>query len=514
MPIGNSGARKRIAIIGAGAKAAAIACKAAALARLPEYEPRVPDIWILERYEEAWNWGADQAAPGPGRELRYTDGSSRLVTSPLKDVGFPYRSEQFGERVVEIMRQFSWPAYMLSFDAPSGGYARWIDQGGEQPTLSVWRRYLQWALKTAKGFGGAGATGSASMRPRIELVPDATVRRLNVEGGKISLDGAGLHTVVDDGETPLQFDGVVETGPGPARTLASDGDRNPAYIAPDASDWVFDARDYWNRMALFYGLPIVPGKPKALRVAVIGRGEAAAAVIQSILTRSRLDSMKCDVRVCIVNPSGVLYTRGTSVFETQYFNDPSPSPVRGPVGGAAGWADLPESDRLEILSRADRGVFNAAVMTEITRDDRVEQIAGRVSDIRRHGSRLRVTITSKRPGVPPRFEHFDRVVSALGFDHYRVLELHGIRPTELAADAPEQKRLEAWGKREREIDDQLRLDLETSRGANIHVPMIAGLKNGPGFPTLQCLGLLSDRILSAYVTKVSVADVPGPSESC
>jgi mycobactin lysine-N-oxygenase len=33
----------------------------------------------------------------------------------------------------------------------------------------------------------------------------------------------------------------------------------------------------------------------------------------------------------------------------------------------------------------------------------------------------------------------------------------------------------------------------------LHLPMLAGLAQGPGFPNLSCLGLLSDRVLSRYV---------------
>ena len=32
----------------------------------------------------------------------------------------------------------------------------------------------------------------------------------------------------------------------------------------------------------------------------------------------------------------------------------------------------------------------------------------------------------------------------------------------------------------------------------LHLPMLAGLAQGPGFPNLSCLGLLADRILSSY----------------
>jgi mycobactin lysine-N-oxygenase len=33
----------------------------------------------------------------------------------------------------------------------------------------------------------------------------------------------------------------------------------------------------------------------------------------------------------------------------------------------------------------------------------------------------------------------------------------------------------------------------------LHLPVLAGLAQGPGFPNLSCLGLLTDRILHRYV---------------
>jgi mycobactin lysine-N-oxygenase len=33
----------------------------------------------------------------------------------------------------------------------------------------------------------------------------------------------------------------------------------------------------------------------------------------------------------------------------------------------------------------------------------------------------------------------------------------------------------------------------------LHLPVMAGLAQGPGFPNLSCLGLLSDRVLHRYV---------------
>jgi mycobactin lysine-N-oxygenase len=42
----------------------------------------------------------------------------------------------------------------------------------------------------------------------------------------------------------------------------------------------------------------------------------------------------------------------------------------------------------------------------------------------------------------------------------------------------------------------------------LHLPLMAGLAQGPGFPNLSCLGLLSDRILRRYVAQPDLAAAP------
>ena len=81
--------RDTLAIVGAGAKAVAVAAKAAALR---EMGVAVPDVVAIERTGVAANW---QAGGG------WTDGRHRLGTGPEKDVGFPYRSALVPRRNVE-----------------------------------------------------------------------------------------------------------------------------------------------------------------------------------------------------------------------------------------------------------------------------------------------------------------------------------------------------------------------------------------------------------------------------
>ena len=35
----------------------------------------------------------------------------------------------------------------------------------------------------------------------------------------------------------------------------------------------------------------------------------------------------------------------------------------------------------------------------------------------------------------------------------------------------------------------------------LHLPVLAGLAQGPGFPSLSCLGLLADRVLQPSLTR-------------
>jgi mycobactin lysine-N-oxygenase len=51
-----------------------------------------------------------------------------------------------------------------------------------------------------------------------------------------------------------------------------------------------------------------------------------------------------------------------------------------------------------------------------------------------------------------------------------------------------------------ELERSVELDLSVAGlSPPLHLPVLAGLAQGPGFPNLSCLGLLSDRVLRRYV---------------
>jgi mycobactin lysine-N-oxygenase len=53
---------------------------------------------------------------------------------------------------------------------------------------------------------------------------------------------------------------------------------------------------------------------------------------------------------------------------------------------------------------------------------------------------------------------------------------------------------------ERSIDFNLAVD---NLAPALHLPVLAGLAQGPGFPNLSCLGLLADRVLRPPLARES-----------
>jgi mycobactin lysine-N-oxygenase len=59
-----------------------------------------------------------------------------------------------------------------------------------------------------------------------------------------------------------------------------------------------------------------------------------------------------------------------------------------------------------------------------------------------------------------------------------------------------------------ELDRRIDVDLSVAGlDPPLHLPVLAGLAQGPGFPNLSCLGLLSDRVLRRYVPLSEPAQV-------
>ncbi|MBV9321583.1 MAG: NADPH-dependent L-lysine N(6)-monooxygenase MbtG [Mycobacterium sp.] len=408
-----------LAVLGAGAKAVALAAKSAVLR---DMGVETPDVIAVERLGVAANW---QASGG------WTDGAQRLGTSPEKDVGFPYRSALVPRRNAELderMTRFSWQSYLIA----SASFAEWIDRGRPAPTHRRWGQYLRWV---------AEQVGMSVVRGEVE--------RVAVDG-----DRWALHTHEDT----VLADALMITGPGQAERSLLPG--NPR---------VLSIAQFWHRAAGH-------DRINADRVAVIGGGESAASMLNELF-RHRVSS------IIVISPQVTLFTRGESFFENVLFSDPTD------------WAALTLAERRDALARTDRGVFSASVQDALLADDRIRHLRGRVAHAVGRDEQIRLTLSTNRCSENLETVHgFDLVIDGSGADPLWFLTLFSqdaLDLLELGLGAP------LGGNH---LQEAIGYDLAvTDVTPKLFLPNLAGLTQGPGFPNLSCLGLLSDRVLGATI---------------
>lgn len=410
-----------LAVVGAGAKAVAVAAKAAELRGMGL---DVPDVVAVEKTGVAANWQADGG---------WTDGQHRLGTSPEKDVGFPYRSALVPRRNAELderMTRHSWQQYLIS----TGQFSEWIDRGRPAPTHRRWSQYLRWVAAN------------------IEM----NVINGEVETISVDTDSGGPQWALRTPERTVTADGLMITGPGqPERSILPGNPR------------VLSIAQFWHRAAQHEVI-------RAERVAVIGGGETAASILNELF-RHRVST------ITVISPQVTLFTRGEGFFENTLFSDPT------------GWTNLTVGERRDALMRTDRGVFSARVQDALLADDRIRHLRGRVAHAVARDSRIRLTLSTTAGGESLETVHgFDLVIDGSGADAMWFVPLLGqdaLDLLELGLGAP----LTPDALQE-SIGDDLAV---TGVQPKLFLPGLSGLTQGPGFPNLSCLGLLSDRILGA-----------------
>ncbi|MDT5221585.1 MAG: mycobactin lysine-N-oxygenase [Mycobacterium sp.] len=248
-----------LAILGAGAKAVAVAAKAAVLR---EMGVAVPDVVAVESTGVAANW---QAGGG------WTDGRQRLGTSPEKDVGFPYRSTLVPGRDCEInerMMRFSWQSYLIA----TNQFVGWVDRGRPSPAHDTWGQYLRW------------------------VADEVDLKVVRGEVVQISVDESQwiLHTR----ESNVSAERLMVTGPGqPERSMLSGVPR------------VLSIAQFWERASGH-------DRMVAENVAVIGGGETAASMLNELF-HHRVSA------ITAISPQATLFTRGEGFFENSLFSDPT-----------------------------------------------------------------------------------------------------------------------------------------------------------------------------------------------
>ena len=280
--------------------------------------------------------------------------------------------------------------------------------------------------------------------------------RAEVVAGEVvglEADGERWRLALGPGET-VWADGVVCTGAGPPIRVPGQPRGHPR---------VLDGRDYWMRERAL-------DKRVAHSACVIGSGETAASVVISLLNSSPKHST-----IDVVTSRGILYSRGESHEENRFYSDPGD------------WPQLAESHRREFLQRTDRGVFSLQAEAALNASRGFRTLAGRAARIDAGERQVVVTIEygSERERIA-----YDLVVVAIGFEARWFEELLGT----------EARRRLHTGLAGAALDRRIEPDLSVAGlSPPLHLPVVAGLAQGPGFPNLSCLGLLSDRILRRYV---------------
>jgi mycobactin lysine-N-oxygenase len=286
-----------------------------------------------------------------------------------------------------------------------------------------------------------------------EVANKAKAEIIAGEAVGLEADGERWRLSLEPKQT-IWADGVVFTGPGPPITVAGQPQKHPR---------VFDGRSYW------LAEPALPARV-AQSVCVIGSGETAASVVISLLTKSHRRST-----IDVLTSRGVLYSRGESYEENRYYSDPGD------------WPGLAESHRREFLERTDRGVFSQQAEAVLNASRGFRTLAGRAVAI--EAGEQQVVVSIEYGGERDRVA-YDLVVVAIGFDTHWFSRLLG---------GEARRRLQS-GLAGAELERRIELDLSVAGlSPPIHLPLAAGLAQGPGFPNLSCLGLLSDRILRRYV---------------
>jgi mycobactin lysine-N-oxygenase len=376
-------------------------------------------------------------------EQGYTSGQLPLSTPAEKDIGFPY-ADSWGATSPAVTAAMSGYSWQRHLTA-IGAYADWVDRGRLRPTHREWSSYLR----------------GVAVRAHAEIVA----------GEVVGLEAADprWRLTLESGET-IQADGVVVTGAGPPIRVPGQPQVHPQ-VQPLGHPRVFDGRSYWLAERALAG-----DVPQCM--CVIGSGETAAAVVISFLRKARKRST-----VDVLTARGVLYSRGESYDENRYFSDPGD------------WPRLAESHRREFIERTDRGVFSLRAEAILNQSPGYRALAGRAAAIDAGDRQVVVTIDfgSERERVA-----YDLVVVAIGFDARWFEGLLGSQARQQYDDALGDEGLE------RRIDVDLSV---AGLSPPLHLPLVAGLAQGPGFPNLSCLGLLSDRILRRYVPLAQPAPV-------
>jgi len=419
-------------IVGAGAKAAGIATKVHILNSLGITRLSVK---IVEGTEVAASW--------KGRN-GMTSGEEPLAVTPIKDVGFPYRSHvefgEAGEAVDAALAQFTWQQHMIG----RRRYARWVDAGSPPVRHRDYGEYLTWVLSRA-------TEGVDHLRARVTQV------RLDERGEGWLVEAEG-----PEGASSLRGRSLVLTGPGIHRAFPHE---------PAVAERVFHCD---SRREEFARIP----EDSEQDVAIVGGGESALSATMF------LRGMRPRCRFTIYTPM-LPMSRGESFLENRVFSNPD----------TVEWESLDLQTRRDFVKHSDRGVFDPPSLAAIAYDDRCRFVTGRVTDVGATRDGMGVRLEYESPEGAVGREH-DFVANCTGFD--LLAQLRTLFPATVREEI-ERRAGPIWDQPAgTEVPIGRNLEL-VGMLPRLHIPGLAGLSQGPGFANLGALGLLSNRVLQPLV---------------
>jgi len=427
-------------IVGAGAKAAAIAAKVHVVNQLG-LGPLA--VTIVEKTEPAASW--------LGRN-GMTSGEEPLAIPPIKDIGFPYQSfKQFGaswgDAIDAALLPFSWQRHAIQ----RGEYAGWVNS--DQPSVRHrdYGAYLRWVLEHA-------TDGVRIYSGRVEAVT------IEDDPERWSI------TVAERGEEtdPEHHVGgaLLLTGPGVHRALPHD---------PRAAPRIFHCDSNRSEFAR------IPAEEE-VEIAILGGGESALSAL--ILLRA----FRPRARITVFTPMLPL-SRGESFLENRVFADPDD----------VTWDRLDQQMRRDFVKHTDRGVFDVGNIATLAGDRQASFELGRALHASAARDGAAVTLEYEAPeGVVA--AEFDYLVNCTGFD--LLAQLRGLFSDEVRA-VVEREAGQVWDTPPgTEVPIGRALELR-GLSPRLHIPGLGGLSQGPGFANLGCLGLTANRMLAPLLPALS-----------
>lgn len=397
----------------------------------------VDKVVLIEKHSVGAHWSG---------EAGYTDGEMRLGTSPEKDVVFPMESAlgdpSLDSRIRQRLMAFTWASYLVE----SQQYSDWVDRGKPAPKHVEWASYLKWVSR--------------------QLSPQVSILKAQVKSIDITSNGDQWHLKLcsDQGvqSSSLLADRLMLTGPGKTR-LSFGKEFLPAGTYDLESFW----RAFKNDSFVGHG-----------KIAIVGAGENAASVLLA------LTKLKHAPVIEVISPKGFISTRAENYHENQYYSQPLKK----------GWDKLQLSDRIDFIRRTDIGVFSVEAMQVLNNEVNHKIVPGRLTHLEESDQGLILTLDYDGKQTVKRY---DQIIFATGFDLSSSLKSFFTAKTILKLEHMLSSPLSNEG-----LSGKIQEDLSVEGiTPSLHLPMLAGLKQGPGFSNLSCLGLLSDRVVLTPIMK-------------